>query len=224
MFSKPAIIGLCADTNTGKSMLIYHYLTELSKGHTFSTYTYGLRLDYPKATQIFSIEELEQIEDSVVFVDEMGSLFDLENRKVRKQIENTIRLINHNNNVLFLCGLAENWKKFLSAKPNVFIFKKTTLSDLINGSRVKNVIMAYKGVKRGSAVLNLPINEALVFNGTHYTKARIPYIKKYDSKRDNKNILVKRVKKCANRVRNKVVEAGNEIKCEVNDVAKDTNN
>ncbi len=190
LFDKPRIIGLIADQHTGKSNLIYYFLDDLKAKYKFKVFVYGIRCTVPGTQTIHSVTELEQIRDSIILVDELFSLFDLDNRKTKVMIENTIRLIFHNNNVLLLCGLAENFKKFLSAKLSIIIFKKTTISDLINGSRVKKILTAYKGVERGQAVLNIPIDKALIYDGMHYHNIKIPYMKQYDSKASNVSILV----------------------------------
>src|SRR3990167_2478517 len=163
IFDKPKIVGVCGDVNNGKSMLLYHLLEELNKQHKFNLFTYQLKLDFPNAIQIYSVAEMETIRDSLIIVDELSSLFDLDNRKIKKQIEISLRLINHNNNILVVCGTPENFKKFISAKLDVLFLKKTTLSDCINGSRLKNIIVSYKGNERGAEVLNLRVNEALLY-------------------------------------------------------------
>ena len=43
-------------------------------------------------------------------------------------IENTLRLINHNNNILLLCGLPKNFKKIIAGKIDEFTF--TVSSDM----------------------------------------------------------------------------------------------
>ena len=116
LFLTPKIIGLIANVNEGKSNAIYWILETLNKDFTFNIFVYGLRCEVPNTMKIYSVNELEQIKDSVIILDEFSSLFDVENRKMRRQIENTLRLIFHNNNVLLLCGLGENFKKFISAK------------------------------------------------------------------------------------------------------------
>jgi hypothetical protein len=208
LFDKPKIIGVVADVNAGKSMLLYHLLETLSKENTFSVFTYGLRLQFPKAVEIFSVAEMEQVKDSIIIIDELSSLFDLDNRKIKKQIENTLRLINHNNNIVVLCGVPENFKKFISAKLDIVFFKKTTISDLINGSRIKNILMAYNGHEKGSEVFNIDIDKVIVFNGLHYSKMKVPYYKKYDSKKDNVRIIVPNLvrKKVQKKVKKEIVE------------------
>ena len=190
LFDKPKIIGVCADVNQGKSMLLYHLLETIKLNNKFNLFTYGLRLAYSHAQEIYSVAEMEQVRDSLIIVDELSSLFDLDNRKIKRQIENSLRLINHNNNILILCGTPENFKKFVSAKLNMVFYKKTTFADCINGSRIKNILMSYNGSERGSEVLNLKIEEAILFDGVHYSKIKVPYYKKYDSKKDNVQIIV----------------------------------
>lgn len=189
LFNKPNIIGLVADQNQGKSNTLYYLIHELRKDHKVNIYTYGLRNFVPGSVSIHSVEELEQVRNSIVFIDEMFSLFDLDNRKIKACIENTIRMIFHNNNVLVICGLGENFKKFISAKLHAIIYKKVTISDLINGSSVKNILMSYKGPERGTAILNIPLNEMLVFDGLHYNLMDVPYMPAYDTKKDNPQIL-----------------------------------
>ena len=190
LFKKPGIIGIVGDVNTGKSMLLYHLLEQLAKKSRFSLYTYGLRLTFPKAQEIYSVTEMEQITNSLIIVDELSSLFDLDNRKTKKIIENSLRLINHNNNILVLCGTPENFKKFISAKLDFVLLKKVTFADCINGSRIKNIINFYQGNQKGSEVLNLAINEVIIYDGCHYTKIEVPYYQKYDTKKENVPIFV----------------------------------
>lgn len=188
LFKDPKVIGICANANEGKSNLIYYLLHSLKANYNFKTYAYGLRIDMPNVTKVNSVPELEQIRNSIIFIDEMSSLFDLDNRKIKNQVENMIRLIYHNNNVLVLSGLGENFKKFISSKLHIIIYKKVLIADLINGSAVKNHLLDYKGYELGSTVLNLQKGEALIYDG-HYKKIDIPYMAEYDTKASNENIL-----------------------------------
>jgi hypothetical protein len=101
-----------------------------------------------------------------------------------------LRLINHNNNIILLSGLPGNYKKFVSAKINKYIFKKCRYDDFINGSTAKKRALSYRGCEAGSSLLNLNKNEALVFDGEHYNKIIIPYMEDYDSKAHNVPIIV----------------------------------
>ena len=127
LFDEPKVMAVIGNSNQAKSNLIYYLIKQINRGFEFKLYTYGLRSDLRKANKIYSIQELEQIKDSIIFIDEFFTLFDLEDRKKKKQIENTIRLIYHNNNILVLIGLPENFKKFISSKLNIVIYKKVKI-------------------------------------------------------------------------------------------------
>jgi hypothetical protein len=189
-FSQPKLIGVIADVNTGKSNFLYHIIKTLKKTMEFSLYSYGLK--FPQGKEIFSLEELEQIENSVIVIDECFSLFDLENRGKRKMIENTFRLLHHNNNIIILSILPENGKKFLAAKINTFFFKKLNFSDCINGSLIKRIAMNYCGNEKGNTVLNIPLNKVLVFDSGSYNMIEIQYHKEFDSKLSLPKILKKK--------------------------------
>lgn len=213
-FKKPCIISIIGDVNTGKSNMIYYLIEELKKECDFNLYTYGLKVKSSNATEIFSVKELERIQDSIVIVDEFFNIFDLDDRKQKRSIEQTFRLLHHNNNVLILSGLPENFKKFISAKINMSFYKQVTIEDFINGSSVKRNIINYSGSERGTSVLNLNKNEVLVYNGEHYIKYKIPYLKEYDTKKNNKPILCK---KCAKKVCKNVeknVLTKSQLKCQ----------
>lgn len=191
LFKSPKLIGVIADANNGKSNMLYWAIKTMQERYSFKLYSYGLRVSLGEQ-KIYSVEELEVIHNSVIIVDEFANMFDIDDRKEKKQIEKTLRLIFHNNNVVLLCGLPENMKKFIASKFDAMIFKKCSLSDFINGSRVKKVALNYEGQEQGAAVLNLPIDTALVYDGTHYTHVHVPYLPETDTKRNNESILQKR--------------------------------
>lgn len=195
VFNKPKIIAVVGDVNEAKSNLLYYLLEGIKVYGEFKLYTYGLRSKIKGAVRIYSVKELEEIKDSIIILDELMSLWDLDNRMAKKLIENTLRLIHHNNNILIICALPENLKKFICGKVNEWFYKKCTLSDFINGSRAKRVCEEYKGVELGSSVLTMEKGEALYFNGKHYFKIDVPYLKKFDSKKKNVKIVKKAVKK-----------------------------
>ena len=123
-------------------------------------------------------------------MDEFCDIFDLLDRRKKSQIERTLRLLFHNNNIIILGGLPENFKKFISAKIKVIFYKQVTFDDFINGSKVKKHLMNYHGAERGSSVLNLDKQDCIIFDGEHYTNYEVPYVESKDSKRNNVKILV----------------------------------
>lgn len=192
LFDGPKIIILISDTNSGKSNTIYHILEGLSQKSQFSLYHFGLRSSLGFGQPIFSTGELEVVENSLIVLDEVMTMWDLDNRKQKKSIETSLRLIHHNNNILLLSMLPENVKKFVASKANAYIFKKSTISDFINGSVAKRIVESYAGPERGSMVLNIPIDQALIYDGKHFGKVHVPYMEKFDTKKGNQSIFSKK--------------------------------
>jgi len=194
VFETPKLLGLIGDANGGKSNFLYYIINTLKYEHDFNLYSYGLRINLGEQ-KIYSVEELEIISDSIIIIDEFASLFDIDNRKEKKQIEQTLRLIFHNNNVVLFSGLPENFKKFIASKLDAMFFKRCALSDFINGSRVKKVALNYRGAELGAAVLNLPVDKAILYDGKHYHHLNVPYLSSKDTKANNASILSKRPQK-----------------------------
>lgn len=187
-FDSPKIVALVGDTNSGKSNTLYWIINTLREAGDFNLYTYGLRVPIENSTEIYSTGELEQIQDSIVVLDEVMTMWNLDDRKNKQAIENSLRLIHHNNNILLLSMLPENLKKFIASKVNTYIFKRCTLPDFINGSVAKRIAESYAGPERGSIVLNLPDNLAMLY-ALHYFKFTVPYMKQYDTKLTNEPII-----------------------------------
>lgn len=206
LFEKPSIIGIIGNPHEGKTNLGYFIVELLKENYDFNLCSYGLRCDLGE-NKIYSLEELESIRNSVIIVDEFFNLFDLEDRKNRKLIEKTLRLIFWNNNTLVLIGTPENFKKFISSKLNYVFYGRCTLGDFINGSRTKDIIVSYMGSELGSAVLELNKGNFILFDG-HYQKISIPYLDRFDMKLNNPSILSS--KKCANNVPNNVEKMCND--------------
>lgn len=189
IFEKPCIIGVVSDSNFGKSNFLYFLIKDLKKEFSFNLYTYGLRFKVGDI-KINSINELEEVRDSVIILDEFYNILELEDRKKKKLVEKSIRLLFHNNNILILSGVCENFKKFISNKLNYIFFGKCTIGDMINGSKIKNICVNYCGSELGSNVLNIPKGELLLYDG-HYNRLKIDYLSEFDEKKGNKSILCK---------------------------------
>ena len=190
-FGNPQIISIISDVNQGKSNLIYHLIKELKETYSFNLVTFGLKYEIEGTKIINSLEQLESCTDSLIFLDEFYTLFDLDDRKKKRQIEKTFRLINHNNNILVLVGTPNNFKKFISSKISICFYKKVKLEDFINGSSVKNDLVSYEGYGMGNKMLNLKIDEVLIFDG-NYKIFNVPYLLEFDSKLRNKKIFVQK--------------------------------
>ena len=188
-FNKPSIIAICSDVHEGKSNLIYYLVKELKLNYNFNLVTFALKSKIEGTSEINSLEQLEAVRDSIIMLDEFYTLFDLDDRKKKRQIERTLRLINHNNNILVLSGTPDNYKKYISDKISIFFYKKSKLSGYINGSVAKSNLISYEGYGMGSSMLNLDKGQVLAFDG-NYKIFDVPYLREFDTKLNNVDILV----------------------------------
>ncbi len=194
LFKDPSIraVGVIADPNQGKSNAIYHCINALK--YRAQIYQYGLKVWMPDVQAINSIEELEKITNSVVFIDEFPTMFRLSNRRQVEHFEESMRKIYHSNNIMVICGLPHNFNKFLSGLLNAIIFKQCTLVDFIQRSPAERIINSYSSaggsqVQKGSRVVTMPQGVALVWDGKHYYEVDVPYIEGCDTKLKNAPII-----------------------------------
>ena len=184
---------LMSRSDEGKTHTLCGLITEYKKQFNGNVTTFGFRdelIDLLNVKSFSSLIELEEIRNSIIIVDEVGSLFDLENRTKRHLIESTLRLVNHRGNKILLSGLPSDFKKFLCAKAKVFIFKTLMISDLINGSLAKEILLQYRGPGLGTYTLLFDKGTMLCYDGTFW-KENCSYNEKYDTKKNNENLFKK---------------------------------
>ena len=193
---------LMGRTNEGKTHTLCSLITEYKKEFPGAVTTFGFRdelINLLKVESFSSLVELEEIRNSIIIVDEVGSLFDLENRTKRRQIENTLRLVNHRNNKILLSGIPSDFKRFLCAKSRVFLFKSLMISEMINGSFAKEILQQYRGPELGAYALLLEKDTLLCYD-SHFWKERVQYNEVYDTKKGNGNLFKKSSEKSRNNV------------------------
>lgn len=198
LFDQPRIIGVCADVGQGKSNMLYTLMNYLQTEYGFDKdhlYSYSLPI-WTGEQKIFSVEELELIENSVIILDEFYLFLNLDDRKRVKQLAAMMQRIKHSNNVLIMCGLAHNFNKFISSQLEIKIYKQVTIKNLINGSPMKDVVVSYNGKEKGSTILKMGRDQALIYGlsgeGTgimHYQMASVPYMPEFDAKMALPDIL-----------------------------------
>lgn len=202
-------------SNEAKTSLLCELIADYTKNYDGLVFVYGLKEELTNKLNVKtfnSLLELEQIKDSIVIVDEMRVLFDIENRKMTPFIDNILRRINHNNNKLVLCGLPSDFKKYICAKGTAFIYKSLDYTDLINGSRAKEIIMMYKGSEAGAYTLDLKKSESLFYDGNEFEKIVLPFNTEWDTKRNNKNLFIQKSLKKSENVPENVPKALIEVK------------
>ena len=184
---------LMSRSDEGKTHTLCTLIEEYKRQFNGVVTTFGFRdelIDLLNVKSFSSLIELEEIRNSIIIVDEVGSLFDLENRTKRHLIESTLRLVNHRGNKILLSGLPSDFKKFLCAKAKVFLFKTLMISDLINGSLAKEILLQYRGPGLGTYTLLFDKGTMLCYDGTFW-KESCSYNEKFDTKKNNENLFKK---------------------------------
>ena len=191
---------LVGQTNTGKTMLLANIMAEYIRDYTSQVFCYGIRPEitdkfHPLVTPFSSVRELEQIQNGIIIIDELGAIFDLDNRKQKRRIEQTLRLVTHHNNRLILAGLPTDFRKFISAKSTCFMYTSLTISDLINGSLAKTTLLEYAESELGAYVLSIPQGQVLCYDDKiipGFWMDEFGYYEDFDTKKDNLNLFKKR--------------------------------
>ena len=193
---------LMSEINQGKTMTLCNIIVEYVTKYTGDVYVYGLR---PKIlgqmTTIYpfsSVLELEKIQNGIIIIDELNSLFNLNNRKEHRMIERTLRMTSHHNNKLVMAGVPDNFRKFLSSLATCFMFKSLNLGSLINGSHGKRILEQYRLSEMGAFTLSIPKNQVLCYseeivNGSNYWIDDVLYFERFDTKKENSNLFQLRV-------------------------------
>jgi hypothetical protein len=65
------------------------------------------------------------------------------------------------------------------------------LDDFINRSKAQTALQRYSSHEKGSEMLDVKVDEALIYDGEHfYPNIKVPYLKELDTKLTNPPIFV----------------------------------
>lgn len=191
---------LTGQSNSGKSMALYHLIISYLKQYKGIVRTFGIPVEqltyikkYANSNNIQpfnSLLELEQIKESIIIIEEFGTLLDTNDRQKKRQIEEILRVVNHKGNKILLCGLPHDFKKFITCKAKSIMFKTLKMNDLINGSDAKEILKQYQGVGKGVYSFHIDVSSLLLWDGMAFEVLDIPYYEKLDNKRKNVNLFV----------------------------------
>jgi hypothetical protein len=195
---------LTSEVNQGKTMVLVNLVREYVLKYTGNVYAYGLHPKHyellPMVRPFYSVLELEQIQNGVIIIDEVASLFDLNNRKEHRMIEKTLRMTAHHNNKIVMAGLPDNFRKFLSALATGFMYKSLNLGSLINGSHIKYTLEQYRLAEMGAFTLSVPKDQVLCYSevpikGSKFWLDTVTYFEEFDTKIGNSNLFEPRKEK-----------------------------
>lgn len=191
-----SVIGVIGDKHQGKSILLYNMIHIIQQDAP-ETHIVGFRLSIhvPGVLHLNTLLELSKVRNSYVIVDELKTIVDTENRTDMQTFLEILQTIRHANNTLILSGLAHNFNGKISGELDAAIFKQTTLISIIKRSNLDYILRPLRSegkAAKNKFMLNMPTNGALVYHPQmkkewHYIE--IPYLKEYDSKKDNEPVI-----------------------------------
>ena len=173
------VFGIVGSKNTGKTTLLIQLIEEAKQFNT-NIYCYFYHTEYKNQTKgvnfVNTLNDLEQIRNSFVFIDEFSELFKLNDRHSTEMIKLVVSQIEHNNNILVLCGLPQYFNKLISSFVGEnWLLKGLNYDELINGSGLSKFIKMLSGDFVGGTRLNIPTNKLLcggIFNEVEYNKKK----------------------------------------------------
>jgi hypothetical protein len=187
---KHKIIGIVGEQNAGKTTVLIELInkTQIYKCNKVAFFYHEKYKKNIKGIDkyINNIEELLYIENSIIFVDEFKYIFNLDDRHQKRTVESVLNMIEHNNNILILCGLPSYYKQLISKHVKHWLLKKFKFKDCVNGSSLKQYSMSLQGEFNGGIGLNIKIDKVLSRHGL----MSVLYDSKTDKKSERINLFV----------------------------------
>lgn len=192
------VIGVVADKNQGKSNLLYNII-DITQRNAPTTKIVGFRLSIrvPGVLSLNTLTELSMVSNSLIIIDELKTLVDLDNRTEVKTLMSILQTLYHphRNNTVILCGLAHNFNGKISGELECVIFKQTTLISVVKRSNLDYILRSLQAEGKASKneyTLVMPKDVALIYHPRMQKQWHcidVPYLEKYDVKKDNEPVI-----------------------------------
>lgn len=192
------VIGVIADKNQGKTNLLCNII-EITRKLAPDTHIVGFRLpvNIPGVLYLNTLTELSKVQNSLIIIDELKTLVDLDNRTEVRILMSILQTLYHpqRNNTVFLCGLAHNFNGKISGELEAVIFKQTTLISVIQRTNIDYILRSLRSEGKASKneyTLVMPKETALIYHPRMQKEWHcidIPYLEEYDVKRSNEPVI-----------------------------------
>lgn len=192
------VIGIVADKDQGKSMLMYN-MVEIIKHNAPETKLVGFRMSVkvPGMLMLNTLTELSKVSNSFIFIDELKTFVDTDNRTEMKIFMSLLQTLYHpyRNNTVVICGLAHNFNGKISGELEAIIFKQTTLISVVKRSNLDYILRSLQSEGRASKneySLVMPKDTALIYHPRmqkNWHCIDFPYLPQYDVKKDNEPVI-----------------------------------
>lgn len=192
------VIGVVADKNQGKTNLLVNII-EITRRLAPETHIVGFRLpvNIPDVLYLNTLTELSKVQNSLIIIDELKTLVDLDNRTEVRTLMSILQTLYHptRNNTVIMCGLAHNFNGKISGELEAVIFKQTTLISVVQRTNIDYILRSLRSEGKASKneyTLVMPRETALIYHPRMQKEWHcidIPYLEKYDVKKDNEPVI-----------------------------------
>jgi len=197
LFGDCRIVALAGERNVGKTNNIMALLKDFRKTNKKTEiYVYGLdeittkwALKLGNAFEVSNLEQLSNKENSLIILDEFQRLR-LNDRRYKELLNKFTDFIYHKNNWVILSSPSlREFNSVIGGKIERWLLKSLRLSNLINGSQIKNAVMNYNGRFKTIDDIKIDKDKILILNDDYEQIISLEYIKEIDLKKDKKTIF-----------------------------------
>ncbi len=156
-------VALLGDRHTGKTNLLFHLARQYTGKRKIVTYAYPKNMGYK---QIYSLQELSQVTDSIVLIDELQNHVKFYQKRIAEQFLELLAVMAHNNNTLiFTTPMSQFITKALDVFIDCFVYTKLgDLGTLKNGSKAKRWLKANSFQQVNNWSVNLELGEFILIS------------------------------------------------------------
>lgn len=197
LFGDKRVVGLAGNKSEGKTNNLMALIKDFRKENkTTPIYVYGLDETCLKWLEqfgnVFEFSNLSQLinkKNCLFIVDEFQKLH-LNERRRPEILDEFIDFIYRKNNwVIFSSPNLREFNSMICSKIERWVLKSLNISDLINGSKLKEEVLNYKGRFKVLKSIQIEKNKMLVINEDYEKVFEIEYIEEIDVKKNNINIF-----------------------------------
>lgn len=197
VFGDRRIVGFAGEKSSGKTNNLMALVKDFRQ-HNKDTpiYVFGLEqsaldwiLKFKNVYEINGLSQLSNKRDALFILDEM-QLLKVNSRKHTEMLDKFVDFIYHHNNWVVLTSPSlREFNSIIGGKIQRWILKSMNISDLVNGSQLKDVAVNYNGRCKSLDSIEVDKDKILIINDEHEKVIELEYIKEVDSKLKNVNIF-----------------------------------
>ena len=198
VFGGKRIVGLAGAKNSGKTNNLLALIKDFRQyKKDVPIYVFGLEqaaLDWLAKNfkgiyEVSTLNQLSNKRNSLIVVDEM-QILKLNDRRNTDGLNKFVDFIYHHNNWVILSSPSlREFNSVIGSKIERWALKSMHITDLVNGSQLKDIVLNYKGRYKSLDSIEIGKGKLLVINDEHERVIELDYIKEVDSKMKNIDIF-----------------------------------